>query len=96
MNMMQDGGVLLDSWRRCEKAGVPQEPTERLYPVGGARLEALCREHQAVLAAFAGAVDAGRTPRGAAFLLTDPQGLLLKKNPGQEGASRHTPRAFLR
>ncbi len=82
MNTVQNGGILLDSWRRCEKAGLPQEPTERLYPLDPLHVQKLREEHQAVLSAFTAAASACRAPKGAAFLLTDPQGILLEKNTG--------------
>ncbi len=82
MSAVQNGGILLDSWRRCEKAGLPQEPTERLYPLDSLHVQKLQERYQAVLSAFADAASACRAPKGTAFLLTDSQGILLKKNTG--------------
>ncbi len=71
--------TILESWRRCVRAGLRPDSTEKCYPLSEEELRWLIEAHRAETEAFQSVADDCRLPRDTAFLLVDPKGTLLKK-----------------
>lgn len=83
MNHSQNEANVMESWRRCAQAGLPMDSENALYPLSPQALQELYKKRQSIIASFERCVSPIITclPKSSALLLTDVQGILLKKNP---------------
>lgn len=71
--------TIMESWRRCIRAGLQPDSEEKCYPLSEPEVRRLVDAHRAETEAFQSVVDDCPLPKDTAFLLMDQRGTLLKK-----------------
>ena len=81
---------ILRSWKNCARAGLsPDQPTPS-HPLKDRQLERLRTEHDRAITALEASISEVRRelPDHMAFLMTDAQGILVKKNAAGRAVSQ--------